>query len=86
MIIEIDIERLVREEVSRQLKEREDLARECGEPETCVGQKALAAKLHVCLITVNRWHKEGRLDGCYTRVGRKIVYNLSKIEKLYQKF
>ena len=84
MQIQLDIEKMVRDEVSRQLQERENLIRGYREPETCVGQQALATKLHVSLPTVNRWHKERRLEGCYTRVGRKIVYDVAKIETKFQ--
>jgi hypothetical protein len=82
MIIELEIENLIRDEVSRQLNERSGSMREDREPEICVGQRQLADKLHVSLMTVNRWHKEGRFDGCYTQISRKIVYNLDKIKKM----
>lgn len=82
MIIELEIENLIRDEVSRQLNEMFGSMRENREPEICVGQMQLAAKLHVSLMTVNRWHKGGRFDGCYTQIGRKIVYNLDKIKKM----
>lgn len=82
MIIELEIENLIRDEVSRQLNERFGSMRENCEPEICVGQRQLADKLHVSQVTVNRWHKEGRFDGCYTQISRKIVYNLDKIKKM----
>lgn len=81
----LDIEQFVRDEISRQLRERENtFSNEC-DSQICAGQRALAERLHVSLITVCRWQKEGRLDGCFTRVGRKIIYDLAKIEKLYKK-
>ena len=82
MQIQIDIENMVREEVTRQLQERESASRENREPHTCVGQQALAARLHVSIVTINRWHREGKFDGCYTRLGKKIVYNIDKIEEM----
>lgn len=82
MKIQIDIENMVRDEVTRQLQERESAMRGNREPQTCVGQQALAARLHVSIVTINRWHREGKFDGCYTRLGKKIVYNLDKIEKI----
>lgn len=82
MQIQIDIENMVRDEVTRQLQERESAIRENREPHTCVGQQALAARLHVSIVTINRWHREGKFDGCYTRLGKKIVYNIDKIEEM----
>lgn len=85
MTINQFFEELIRNEVSRQLKERDNAAHQELKPNTCVGQNALAKCLHVSNVTVNRWHSEGKFEGCYTRIGKKIVYDVSKIEKLYQK-
>ena len=47
---------------------------------TAAGQKELAEYLFSSVPTVNRWQASGKLNGCYTRVGRKIIYNLDKID------
>ena len=43
------------------------------------GQDALAKELGVKQSTVSRWQTAGKLDGCYYRVGKKVVYNLDAI-------
>ena len=85
MNITVNIEELIRDEVSRQLAEREKVSETLQkEPQTCIGQQALAKHLGVSTVTVNRWHREGRFNGCYTRIGKKICYDLSKIERKFQ--
>lgn len=50
---------------------------------TAAGQKELAEYLFSSVPTVNRWQAAGKLNGCYTRVGRKIIYDLDKIDSKF---
>jgi predicted site-specific integrase-resolvase len=43
------------------------------------GQKDLAKALGVEQATVSRWQTAGKFEGCYYRVGKKVVYNLDAI-------
>ncbi len=47
------------------------------------GQVALAKYLGVSQTTVSSWHKEGKFEGCFFRIGRVISYDLDAIEKKF---
>jgi hypothetical protein len=49
------------------------------------GQKELAEYLFASVPTINRWQADGKLDGCYTRIGRKIIYDLNKVDSKFSK-
>lgn len=44
------------------------------------GLQALAERLHCSVSTVFKWKKAGKLDGCYCRIGHKIIFDMDKIE------
>jgi predicted site-specific integrase-resolvase len=48
------------------------------------GQKELSEYLGVSKATVNQWQRMGKFEGCYLRVGRKIVYNLDDIDTKFK--
>jgi predicted site-specific integrase-resolvase len=48
------------------------------------GQVALAKYLGVSQPTVSSWHKEGKFEGCFFRIGRVISYDLDAIEKKFR--
>lgn len=78
--------RKTKEAVIRQLKEeglleKEVVYRERNSPRTAYGLKGLADYTGVSLYCVARWKKEGKLEGCYLQIGRKITFNLDKIDE-----
>lgn len=53
-------------------------------PRLIKGQLALARELGVTQQTISNWQKQGKFDGCYTRIGKKITYNLDIILLKFQ--
>jgi hypothetical protein len=78
--MQIDIENLVREEVAKQLAEMGTTVKEPIKERIAVGQKQLAEYCGASVITVSRWQSDGKLKGCFTRVGHKVIYDLNKID------
>jgi len=54
-------------------------------PRTVTGQVALAGYLGCSVPTVARWQASGKLSGCYTQIGRKLIFNLDKIDEKFKK-
>lgn len=54
-------------------------------PRTAMGQAALADYLGCSVPTVARWQANGKLGGCYTQVGRKLIFNLDRIDEKFSK-
>jgi hypothetical protein len=83
--MQIEIENLVRNEVARQLAEAGLIRQneEKNEKRTAAGQKELADYLVASVPTINRWQAEGKLNGCFTRIGRKIIYDLDKVDSKF---
>jgi DNA-binding transcriptional regulator YiaG len=81
------IENYIEQEVTRQINQRlaETGKKEVApvEPKTAMGQKELAKYYGVSNVTVCRWQREGRLKGCYTKLGRKICYDINKLDKKF---
>ena len=48
------------------------------------GQVALAKYLGVSQPTISEWHKAGKFEGCFFRIGRVITYDLDAIEKKFK--
>jgi len=54
-------------------------------PRTVTGQIALAHYLGCSVPTVARWQASGKLSGCYTQIGRKLIFNLDRIDEKFKK-
>ena len=50
-----------------------------NKPRLIRGQVALAKELGVTQQTVSLWHSGGKFAGCYSRIGKKIIYDLDAI-------
>jgi hypothetical protein len=57
------------------MKEKEDIM----EPHLIKGQTALAKKLGVTQQTISLWQNQGKFRDCFTRIGKKYIYNLDAI-------
>jgi DNA-binding transcriptional regulator YiaG len=82
----LDLSEIVREEVAKQLSEIKvdnDAELKPIQKSVCIGQTELARHLGITKVTVCKWQREGRLKGCFTRVGRKIIYDLDKLDRKF---
>lgn len=50
--------------------------------EWCMGAKELSKRLGLGITTISRNTNNGKFNGCYKRIGRKIMYNVTKIQEL----
>ena len=49
------------------------------EPRLVKGQAALAKELGVTQQTISLWQSHGKFMDCFTRIGKKYIYNLDAI-------
>ena len=49
------------------------------EPRLIKGQTALAKELGVTQQTISLWQNHGKFQDCFTRIGKKYLYNLDAI-------
>ena len=49
------------------------------EPRLIKGQVALAKELGVTQQTISLWQSHGKFADCFTRIGKKYIYNLDAI-------
>lgn len=61
-----------------------DYKKHTKEPRLIKGQVALAKELGVTQQTISNWQKHGKFDGCCTRIGKKITYDLDAILLKFQ--
>lgn len=49
------------------------------EPRLIKGQDALAKELGVTQQTISLWQSQGKFTDCFTRIGKKYLYDLDAI-------
>ena len=49
------------------------------EPRLIKGQTALAKEFEVTQQTISLWQNQGKFRDCFTRIGKKYIYNLDAI-------
>lgn len=57
------------------MKEKNDIR----EPRLVKGQTALAKEFGVTQQTISLWQNQGKFRDCFTRIGKKYIYNLDAI-------